>query len=116
MKTVIVLGNARSGTSMTAGILFYIGVNISHVHKPNSQNPRGAFESVAWNTVTSKIHQEINKGLDKKSIKNAYEKRIKELIEKEKSENDLVLKEAKPLIDLMSYSIIKMLFSKKTIE
>lgn len=86
MKTVIVLGNARSGTSMTAGILFYIGVNISHVHKPNSQNPRGAFESVAWNTVTSKIHQEINKGLDKKSIKNAYEKQIKELIEKEKSE------------------------------
>ena len=78
MKTVIVLGNARSGTSMTAGLLFYIGVDIIHVHKPNSQNPNGAFESGDWNEITTKIYQDENK--------EAYKSQIKDLIEKGKSE------------------------------
>jgi len=86
MKTVVILGNARSGTSMTAGILNHLGVAISHVHQPNSQNPKGAFESMAFNTITSKMHQELNQGKPKKYILATYGDKIKELVEKHQSE------------------------------
>lgn len=81
MKTVIVLGNARSGTSMTAGVLFYLGVNIDHVHKTNSQNPKGAFESDEWNILTTEIYQAQNKEVYKDQI----EDQIKKLVEKQSS-------------------------------
>ena len=85
VKTMIVLGNARSGTSMTAGLLHFLGVNLNHKHKPNAQNPNGAFESVAFNTLTGKMHQEINAGKGKKQIRDMFEDKIKEVIAKNES-------------------------------
>lgn len=54
MKTVIVLGTARSGTSMTAGILHKIGVEMHPENDPKDRsNPRGGFESAAFNSLTA---------------------------------------------------------------
>jgi hypothetical protein len=86
MKTVIVLGNARSGTSMTAGILSFLGVNIDHEHKSNSQNPKGTFENSHWNYLTSEIYQHIERNNDKIQIKELYEARIKDLVKQNSSE------------------------------
>jgi hypothetical protein len=44
MKTVIVLGAPRSGTSMTAGILNLLGVSMGNVRLPDPLNPTGYFE------------------------------------------------------------------------
>jgi hypothetical protein len=44
MKTVIVLGAPRSGTSMTAGVLNLLGVAMGHVRRPDPLNPTGYFE------------------------------------------------------------------------
>ena len=46
MKTVIVLGNARSGTSITAGMLKILGVGMDSRINPNPFNPKGDFESI----------------------------------------------------------------------
>jgi len=43
-KTVIVLGSPRSGTSVTAGILHTLGVDMGNVRSPDPLNPRGYFE------------------------------------------------------------------------
>lgn len=86
MKTIIVLGTARSGTSMTAGILFFLGVNISHEHCPNSQNPKGAFESSGWNTLTTEVYKKIEQKIDKSTIKELYESKIKDLVKQNSSE------------------------------
>lgn len=44
MKSVIVLGAPRSGTSMTAGMLSLLGVWMGDVRKPDPLNPKGYFE------------------------------------------------------------------------
>jgi hypothetical protein len=44
MKTVMVLGAPRSGTSMTAGVLDLLGVSMGRVRQPDSLNPTGYFE------------------------------------------------------------------------
>jgi hypothetical protein len=44
LKTIIVLGAPRSGTSMTAGILSRMGVDFGRVRKPDAENPRGYYE------------------------------------------------------------------------
>jgi hypothetical protein len=44
MKTVIVLGAPRSGTSMTAGVLNLLGVSMGRVRQPDPLNPTGYFE------------------------------------------------------------------------
>ena len=60
MKTVIVLGNARSGTSMVSGIVHSLGVNMNPVDNPSSQNPKGSFEDRFFIHWTSKLHQAHN--------------------------------------------------------
>lgn len=86
MKTILVLGNARSGTSLTAGLLFYLGVDIKHVHKPDSQNLNGAFESVDFNLVTNKMQMDLNEGKSKDEILKLHNEELKEFIEKNESE------------------------------
>jgi hypothetical protein len=43
-KTVVVLGEARSGTSVTAGILAILGVDMGSVYFSTKSNPKGSFE------------------------------------------------------------------------
>lgn len=44
MKTVIILGNARSGTSMVSGFVHHLGVDMNPCHNPSVQNPKGSYE------------------------------------------------------------------------
>ena len=80
VTTVIVLGNARSGTSMTAGMLYILGVHMTHISNPSSQNPKGAFENPLFNRLTDHIMTDLKKGKDKSQIKEQYDEKIKQLI------------------------------------
>lgn len=65
MKSVLVLGNARSGTSMTAGILNTLGVDFyetGKLKKNVEQNPKGTFENADFIDITSKMHQDYKDG------------------------------------------------------
>jgi hypothetical protein len=54
-KTVVVLGTARSGTSVTAGMLASLGIDMGNVGHPSRSNPRGAFEDRDF----GRLHKEI---------------------------------------------------------
>lgn len=85
-KAVIVLGQARSGTSMTAGLLSMLGVQLNHVHNPSSQNPKGAFESHGFNSLTSKMHIDYKHGLSPEAMKEKWTPEIERLTSKFKSD------------------------------
>jgi hypothetical protein len=59
-KTVIVLGTARSGTSVTAGMLSSLGVNMGNVGYATESNPRGAFEDRDF----ERFHKEMFNAID----------------------------------------------------
>lgn len=54
-RTVVVLGTARSGTSVTAGVLETLGVDMGSASYPTESNPRGAFEDDDF----AKLHKAI---------------------------------------------------------
>lgn len=54
-KTVVVLGMHRSGTSMTAGILSILGVNMGAEGRPADSNVRGHFEDHDFLFLNKKI-------------------------------------------------------------
>jgi hypothetical protein len=57
-RTVVVLGNARSGTSVVAGLLTSMGVHMdSEYGKPDHYAPKGYFESLAAHQINTKIFQ-----------------------------------------------------------
>ena len=78
-KTVIVLGNARSGTSMASGLLSAIGVNMHHQHNPNPGNPKGAYEDVNFITLTMNMHRDLKRDMKIPDLRKKYSPRIKEL-------------------------------------
>ncbi len=86
MKSIVVMGNARSGTSMTAGLLSILGVNMGElpVEKMENnwviQNPKGAFENPDFIKLTSEMHKDWADGMGYISIKEKYDQRIKETI------------------------------------
>lgn len=62
-KTVVVLGMARSGTSITAGILNYIGVNMGESMKePSWRNPKGYYEDEEFIELHVRIFAAARKG------------------------------------------------------
>lgn len=88
MKSVIVMGNARSGTSMTAGLLSILGVQMGELPvekmKDNHvlQNPKGAFENPDFIKLTSEMHRDWSNGMGLLNVKNKYDTRIQEVIAK----------------------------------
>lgn len=54
-KTVIVLGMHRSGTSITAGILSLMGVNMGRIGPPKISNIKGHFEDLDFLSLNEKI-------------------------------------------------------------
>lgn len=85
MKTVFVLGNARSGTSMAAGIISYLGVNLNHDIDPLTDSANGAFENQEMNVITTRFHQAyLNKDLDEK--KDELIERVRTFVQVKKSE------------------------------
>lgn len=86
MKSVIVVGNARSGTSMTAGLLSILGVNMHQTplenksHAAISQNPKGAFENKDFIKLTTDMHKDYKSGDSQERLTKKYDQRIKETI------------------------------------
>jgi len=81
-KTVVVLGNARSGTSMTAGLLSILGVNMNGVDNPSPQNPKGSFEDKDFITVTTKMHLDLKAGKTREEITSNWGTRFSECASK----------------------------------
>ena len=88
-QCVVVLGSPRSGTSMTAGLLDILGVDMGNLRPSDSLNARGYYEDKDFlnliNSLYSKVSKECN-GLNPPSqeeimtIADQFERRIKELI------------------------------------
>jgi len=80
-KSALVLGTSRSGTSMTAGILHYLGVNMNPSQKRSELTPRGTFEDVNWSHLTKQIRDDIRgRKIPPRDIRGKYRERIQELI------------------------------------
>ena len=86
MKSVIVVGNARSGTSMTTGLLSILGVEMHQTplktesEKVLAQNPKGAFENATFIKLTTDMHKDYRSGDSQERITKKYDQRIKETI------------------------------------
>lgn len=83
IKTVLILGVARSGTSMTAGILSILGVELNEKKGPPkvaSQNPKGAFENINFGTLTGKMHKALAEGKPLRIVKQKYGDRLAEMV------------------------------------
>lgn len=83
VRSVLVLGNARSGTSMTAGMLSILGVEMHEskkISKHPEQNPKGAFENVNFASITSNMHKDMTNAMPPRKIREKYDSRIKDLI------------------------------------
>lgn len=86
MKSVIVVGNARSGTSMTTGLLSILGVNMHQTPLKKksqaaiSQNPKGAFENEDFIKLTTDMHKDYTSGDSQERLTKKYDQRIKETI------------------------------------
>lgn len=64
MKTVVVLGNARSGTSMLSGILKKVlGVDMDAIENPNVHNLKGDFESYTAHGINNDIFSMVHDGV-----------------------------------------------------
>ncbi len=64
-KTVIVLGAARSGTSVTAGILDILGVDFGNVMSSGYGNPSGYFEDKEIRYLTTEVFKQAGGDLMK---------------------------------------------------
>lgn len=87
-KIVIVLGLSCSGTSVIAGMLHHIGVNMNPMDNNKSGYPYGSFEDSELQELTrfmAGTNIEPEKKLKKKELK----KQTKYLIEKRTEENDI---------------------------
>ena len=57
-KTVVILGNARSGTSLISGILTKMGISMdSQYGKPDKYAPKGYYESQEAHSINTQIFQ-----------------------------------------------------------
>lgn len=93
-KTVVVLGPPRSGTSLTAGLLSILGVDMGNVRDPDFENPKGYFEDKDFLTLTNEIFESADPNSDgfnppsiKKILaqKNIFSEKIKALVQNRSS-------------------------------
>tara|TARA_Y100000310_G_scaffold293603_1_gene323289 strand:+ start:702 stop:1346 length:645 start_codon:yes stop_codon:yes gene_type:complete len=93
-KTVIVIGKGRGGTSLTAGILHHLNVNMGdNLKRPDEANEKGYFEN--WNILQFNLSDvlEVNGFFVNKfplpsledilALQEKLAPRVKELVEKE---------------------------------
>lgn len=62
MKQVVVIGRSRSGTSLVAGMLHLLGVNMHPNNIEHPSNPKGAFEDPRWINITGNMNLAIQTG------------------------------------------------------
>ena len=88
MKSVMVIGNARSGTSLTSGLLSILGVNMNETplkqksEKVIAQNPKGAFENEDFIFLTVDMQKDFKRNEPLDFIQKKYNQRIKDTIRK----------------------------------
>lgn len=75
---VIVLGTARSGTSMASGMLQILGIQMNGKNNPNSQNPKGSFEDEDFRILTTKMYQTRAYSLYNQEISDLINSRIRQ--------------------------------------
>jgi hypothetical protein len=63
-KTVVVLGAARSGTSVTAGILEALGVDMGSIGASKKWNPKGSFEDKDFQRLNKAIFRMVEPSKD----------------------------------------------------
>jgi len=89
-KEVVVIGPARSGTSMVAGILYYMGVDMGQGPNPSPSNPKGDFEDDDFRTLNREIFKSAKSGSgcwfpptseELNRVAHSFENKIKGLIE-----------------------------------
>jgi len=61
-KTVVVVGPARSGTSLIAGILYLMGVDMGQEPNPSPSNPKGDFEDDDFRELNRAIYDTARAG------------------------------------------------------
>lgn len=94
IKTIVVLGMHRSGTSMTSGILSRLGVDIGkRLAPPNFANPLGYFEDKDFfelnNIILRRAGGDWKSPPDRDAIlaqKNKLQKRIHDMVKRKESE------------------------------
>ena len=93
-KVIVILGMHKSGTSMVAGVLEKLGVNMGkELLGPHWSNPLGHFENVKFVNLNERILKEAKGSWDNPpkeenilSLKEKFFEEIEKLIEKEESE------------------------------
>lgn len=76
MKEVIVLGVARSGTSMTTAIIDSLGVNMNGSKEGEKGCPKGNYEDAYITGISSKVvNRVVTKEEGKEALKKHFEKR-----------------------------------------
>jgi hypothetical protein len=98
-KSVVVLGMGRSGTSLVAGILEILGVNMGDSLKQASKsNPKGYFEDLDFVHLMEEIFQNAKKGgnywnppthEEILAQRDKFDDRIRRLVSKKQSENQI---------------------------
>jgi len=72
-KTIIVIGQARSGTSMAGGFLQTLGVQMSGADNKSPQNPKGSFEDPKFIGITTKVTSAKKANTPIEDIKKEFE-------------------------------------------
>ncbi len=93
-KTIIVLGMHKSGTSLVAGTLHYLGVNMGkELLGATWSNPKGHFENLKFKSENNRILAAAGGTWDNPprrenilALKNQFSREIKNLINQESSE------------------------------
>lgn len=94
-KEIVVFGQRRSGTSMFAGILYYLGVPMGKEAVPDQKserNPNGFFEDRSIIKISEDILREIDEGLKRSEqltfayLHIKYGERIRKAIEERKKD------------------------------
>ena len=86
MKSILVTGNARSGTSMTGGLLSILGVDMGEIPvedmKDNhiTQNLKGSFENPDFTKLTSDMLKDAKDGMGNIAINDKYDRIIQNTI------------------------------------
>lgn len=89
MKTVIVMGAPRSGTSMTAGILSQLGVAMGRIRSADALNPTGYFEDWDFLALADEVFTTAKPGAhgfnlpspeQLQQVKGAFDQRINLLV------------------------------------
>jgi hypothetical protein len=83
-RQVIVVGRSRSGTSLTAGLLHLMGVNMHPSNIQDFSNPKGAFEDAEFIRITMNMELAIKTGDEE--LMQKYLKRSLELVAQYDSE------------------------------